>query len=58
MSDTCHMARLQLLMVVSLWLLLTVRIIRGRLRSRPDRRLLAALETLRGWQAPTGGPSA
>jgi len=47
-----RMARLPMLLVPSLWLLVTVRVVRARLRTRDDRHFLDALETLRSWQAP------
>ena len=50
------MARLQLLVVATLWLYLTLHVIRRRRQSRPDRRFQAALETLRSWQVPPHQP--
>jgi hypothetical protein len=50
------MARLQLLLVAAIWLVVSLRVVRGRLKSRDDRRLLGALETLRGWQTPPHHP--
>ena len=47
------MARLQWLLVMSLWLLVVVSVVRSRIRHLPHRRWLAGFETLRGWdQAP------
>jgi hypothetical protein len=44
----------QWVVVVTLWLLIAVRLAVLRHRGRRDRRLLTALETLRGWGAPAG----
>jgi len=47
------MARVLWLVVAMVWLIVALRFVRGRRRSRPDRRLLLALETLRNCQVTT-----
>jgi len=45
------MARMLWIVMTICWLVAVVRVIQVRRRSQPDRRLLAALETLRGFKA-------
>jgi hypothetical protein len=46
------MARLQVLVVGTLWLLVIAAVVRARVRKMPHRHWLAGLETLRGWDQP------
>lgn len=43
------MARVQLLVVVALWLLVAAAVVRARLSRAPHRHWMAGLETLRRW---------
>jgi hypothetical protein len=50
MTEALCMARLLLVLVAALWLFAGLHVVRARLRSRGDRRLLVALATLSAWQ--------
>ena len=48
MTDAPFVARLQWIVVAALWLLVVIRVLTMRRSAHDDRRLLAALEALRG----------
>ncbi|HET6909057.1 MAG TPA: hypothetical protein VFH54_06945 [Mycobacteriales bacterium] len=48
MTDAAFVARLQWIVVVAMWLLVAIRVLTTRRSAHDDRRLLAALEALRG----------
>jgi len=45
------MARLQLLVLVALWLLAAAALVRARIRRMPHRHWMAGIETLRSWDS-------
>lgn len=51
-ADASRMARLLWVPIVALWLFAMLRVVRAHRRTRPDRRLMVALETLREWHEP------
>jgi len=51
-ADASGVARLQLLILVVLWLVAGAAFVRARIRRMPHRHWMAGLETLRRWDTP------